>query len=136
MVFLVGSRLYRCDSRSALLYRFNGCGRGFPQIIVPGHIAAHLHRLCHRRLYVMDTCALGLLTIVMVMGACAGSTSGGLKCIRMVILAKVSRNECKHLLHPNAVLPVRINKQVIPLPSYPPCWHFSFYILSLSSSAY
>ena len=59
MVFLVGSRLYRCDSRSALLYRFNGCGRGFPQIIVPGHIAAHLHRLCHRRLYVMDTCALG-----------------------------------------------------------------------------
>jgi len=56
----------------------------------------------------------GLLTIVMVMGACAGSTSGGLKCIRMVILAKVSRNECKHLLHPNAVLPVRINKQVIP----------------------
>ena len=42
----------------------------------------------------------GLLTIVMVMGACAGSTSGGLKCIRMVILAKVSRNECKHLLHP------------------------------------
>ena len=68
----------------------------------------------------------GLLTIVMVMGACAGSTSGGLKCIRMVILAKVSRNECKHLLHPNAVLPVRINKQVIPPPSYPPCWHFFF----------
>ena len=59
LVFLVGSRLYRCDSRSALLHRFNGCGRGFPQIIVPGHIAAHLHRLCHRRLYVMDTCALG-----------------------------------------------------------------------------
>lgn len=55
----------------------------------------------------------GLLTIVMVMGACAGSTTGGLKCIRMVILSKVSRNEFKHILHPNAVLPVRINKQVI-----------------------
>ena len=55
----------------------------------------------------------GLLTIVMIMGACAGSTTGGLKCIRMVILAKVSRNEFKHILHPNAVLPVRVNKQVI-----------------------
>ena len=55
----------------------------------------------------------GLLTIVMLMGACAGSTTGGLKCIRMVILGKVARNEFKHILHPNAVLPVRINKQVI-----------------------
>ena len=55
----------------------------------------------------------GLLTIIMLMGACAGSTTGGLKCIRMVILTKVSRNEFKHILHPNAILPVRINKQVI-----------------------
>ena len=57
----------------------------------------------------------GLLTIIMLMGACAGSTTGGLKCIRMVILTKVSRNEFKHILHPNAILPVRINKQVISL---------------------
>ena len=55
----------------------------------------------------------GCLTIIMLMGACAGSTTGGMKCIRMVILAKVSRNEFKHILHPNAVLPVRVNKQVI-----------------------
>lgn len=55
----------------------------------------------------------GLLTIIMLMGACAGSTTGGLKCIRLVILTKVSRNEFKHILHPNAVLPVRVNKQVI-----------------------
>ena len=55
----------------------------------------------------------GLLTIIMLRGAGAGSTTGGLKCIRMVILTKVSRNEFKHILHPNAILPVRINKQVI-----------------------
>lgn len=61
----------------------------------------------------MDTRLVGLLTIIMLMGACAGSTTGGLKCIRMVILTKVSRNEFKHILHPNAILPVRINKQVI-----------------------
>ncbi|WP_291529960.1 TrkH family potassium uptake protein [Bacteroides sp. UBA939] len=55
----------------------------------------------------------GLLTIVMLIGACAGSTTGGLKCIRMVILGKVARNEFKRILHPSAVLPVRINKQVV-----------------------
>lgn len=55
----------------------------------------------------------GCLIIVMLMGACAGSTTGGMKCIRMVILSKVSQNEFKRLLHPNAILPVRVNKQVI-----------------------
>ena len=50
----------------------------------------------------------------MIVGACAGSTSGGMKCIRIVILWRITRNEFKRLLHPNAVLPVRINKQVIP----------------------
>lgn len=55
----------------------------------------------------------GLLTTLMLIGACAGSTTGGLKCIRMVILARVSRNEFKHIIHPNAVLPVRIDKQII-----------------------
>ena len=54
----------------------------------------------------------GLLTIIMLMGACAGSTTGGLKCIRMVILTKVSRNEFKHILRANAILPVRLHKQV------------------------
>lgn len=55
----------------------------------------------------------GCLLIVMIIGACAGSTTGGIKCIRMVILFKVARNEFKHILHPNAILPVRVNKQVI-----------------------
>ena len=55
----------------------------------------------------------GCLLIVMIIGACAGSTTGGIKCIRMVILFQVVKNEFKHILHPNAVLPVRVNKQVI-----------------------
>jgi trk system potassium uptake protein TrkH len=55
----------------------------------------------------------GVLTVVMIMGACAGSTTGGMKCIRLLILGKISKNEFKHITHPNAVLPVRVNKQVI-----------------------
>ena len=57
--------------------------------------------------------AWGVMPLLMLMGACAGSTSGGIKCIRMVILGQVTRNEFKRLLHPNAVLPVRVNRQVI-----------------------
>jgi trk system potassium uptake protein TrkH len=55
----------------------------------------------------------GVMLLIMVIGACAGSTTGGLKCIRLLVLFKVARNEFKHITHPNAVLPVRINKQVI-----------------------
>ena len=35
----------------------------------------------------------GCLLIVMIIGACAGSTTGGIKCIRMVILFQVVKNE-------------------------------------------
>lgn len=55
-----------------------------------------------------------LMSILMLFGACAGSTTGGMKCIRLAIMARVAKNEFKHILHPNAVLPVRINRQVIP----------------------
>lgn len=47
----------------------------------------------------------GCLLIVMIMGACAGSTTGGIKCIRMVILFKVAKNEFKHILHPKQYCP-------------------------------
>lgn len=58
--------------------------------------------------------AWGIMPLLMLIGACAGSTSGGMKCIRIVILWRITKNEFKRLLHPNAVLPVRINKQVLP----------------------
>jgi len=51
---------------------------------------------------------------VMYLGACAGSTSGGFKCIRGVMLLKVVRNNFRQILHPNAVLPVKINGQNVP----------------------
>ena len=38
----------------------------------------------------------GTLTVIMLIGACAGSTTGGMKCIRMVILTKVSRSDFKY----------------------------------------
>ena len=55
-----------------------------------------------------------ILFIPMIVGACAGSTSGGFKCIRVVLLSKITRNEFKRIIHPNVVLQVKVNKQVIP----------------------
>ena len=51
---------------------------------------------------------------LMFTGACAGSTTGGFKCIRGLMLYKVVRNEIRHILHPNAVLPVKLNGQSVP----------------------
>lgn len=54
-----------------------------------------------------------ILGLLMFMGACAGSTTGGFKSIRMLMLLRVLRNEFHHILHPNAVLPVRMGEQTI-----------------------
>ena len=51
---------------------------------------------------------------LMFVGACAGSTSGGFKCIRAVMTLKTLRNNFRQILHPNAVLPVKINGMSVP----------------------
>lgn len=55
-----------------------------------------------------------ILSVCMVLGGCAGSTSGGFKCIRGVMLMKIIRNELKHIIHPKAVLPVKVNGNNVP----------------------
>lgn len=55
-----------------------------------------------------------ILGVCMFIGSCAGSTSGGFKCIRGVMILKVVHNEFRRMLHPNAVLPVKVNGQTIP----------------------
>ncbi len=55
-----------------------------------------------------------VLFTLMFIGGCAGSTGGGIKVVRIFILTKFVFSEFTHLLHPHAVVPVRIGKQVIP----------------------
>lgn len=54
-----------------------------------------------------------ILLIVMMTGASAGSTSGGIKMIRVVISAKACYYEFKRLLHPNAIIPIKYNKHLV-----------------------
>ncbi len=54
-----------------------------------------------------------IILFVMFAGACSGSTSGGFKCIRLSIIYRILKNEFTHILHPRAIMPVRINGAVI-----------------------
>ena len=54
-----------------------------------------------------------ILSFCMFLGGCSGSTSGGFKSIRMVMLLNILRNEIKRILHPRAVLPVKVNDNTI-----------------------
>ncbi len=58
-----------------------------------------------------------ILGCCMIVGACSGSTTGGMKCIRAVMLFTIIRNEIKRILHPRAVLPVKVNGNNIPYSS-------------------
>ena len=55
-----------------------------------------------------------VLAMCMFFGSCSGSTSGGIKCIRGVMLLRVVKNEFRQILHPNAVLPLKIDGVNVP----------------------
>jgi trk system potassium uptake protein TrkH len=50
-----------------------------------------------------------VLFVLMLTGACAGSTSGGVKLVRYVILLKQGLNELKHLIYPRGVFVLKIS---------------------------
>ena len=54
------------------------------------------------------------LFLLMFIGGCAGSTSGGLKVVRVFVLMKFVYSEIIRLIHPHAVVSVRFGNRVIP----------------------
>ena len=54
-----------------------------------------------------------ILFLLMFIGGCSGSTSGGVKIFRHLIFVKNSILELKRIIHPNAVLPVKVNGKAI-----------------------
>ncbi|MBE3093822.1 MAG: TrkH family potassium uptake protein, partial [Actinobacteria bacterium] len=55
-----------------------------------------------------------LFFILMFTGGTAGSTSGSIKIVRLLLITKNSQQELKRLIHPNAFIPVRLGKHIIP----------------------
>ena len=53
------------------------------------------------------------LSCAMFVGGCSGSTTGAMKSIRIAILGRVMNNEFKRIVHPNAIIPVRMGGKII-----------------------
>jgi trk system potassium uptake protein len=59
------------------------------------------------------TLALMTLVALMFLGGCAGSTSGSIKIVRHVLMGKSLRREVRQTVHPEEVVPIRLNKRVL-----------------------
>ena len=64
------------------------------------------------------------LLVLSFFGACAGSTGGGIKIGRMLILLKQGIREIYRLVHPNALLPIKIHNRTVPERVVDAIWAF------------
>ncbi len=75
--------------------------------------------------------AVALLMMVMLVGGCAGSTSGGMKVVRVLLLLRHARRELLLLVHPRAVMHVKIGHRALTPALSQSLW--GFVILYLAS---
>jgi len=72
-----------------------------------------------------------LLLLTSFIGGCAGSTGGGMKVIRVLLLFKQGMREVVRLIHPNAQVPVKIGGEVLEERVIDAVWgFFSLYVVS------
>jgi len=55
-----------------------------------------------------------LLVLLMFVGGCAGSTAGGMKVVRFLLLSKNAKRVLAQAAHPDAVIPVKLGRRVVP----------------------
>ncbi len=74
-----------------------------------------------------------LLLFASTAGGCAGSTGGGLKVIRVLLLIKQGMREIRRLIHPNAQIPVRLGEKVVAPRVIEAVWgFFALYVASFT----
>ncbi len=69
--------------------------------------------------------------ILAMIGGCGGSTSGGIKTMRMMLLHKQGAREMNRLIHPNAVIPIKFGEHVLPNHILEATWGFVSIYLGL-----
>ena len=63
-------------------------------------------------------------------GACAGSTGGGMKVMRVMLICKQGLREIHRLIHPNAIFPIKMNKRPVSNRIIEAVWgFFSVYVM-------
>ncbi|WP_319380379.1 TrkH family potassium uptake protein [Thiomicrorhabdus sp.] len=74
-----------------------------------------------------------LLIFMSFIGGSAGSTAGGMKVIRFILLFKQGMREIQSLLHPNAIMPVKLSNKTIPEKVMMAVWGFlSVYVFTFT----
>jgi trk system potassium uptake protein TrkH len=63
-------------------------------------------------------------------GACAGSTGGGMKVMRVMLICKQGLREIHRLIHPNAIFPIKLNRRPVSTSIVEAIWgFFSIYVI-------
>jgi trk system potassium uptake protein TrkH len=71
----------------------------------------------------------------MLVGGSAGSTGGGVKCVRIMLLMKQGYREFYRLIHPRAVLPVKLGRRTLSPGVMESVWGFFLLYLSIFMGA-
>ncbi len=72
-----------------------------------------------------------LLIFASFMGACAGSTGGGIKVVRMLLMFKLAMKEIKKFIHPNAQINIKLNHRSVAESTLISVWgFFSLYVIA------
>src|SRR5215211_5242566 len=61
-----------------------------------------------------DQAAKIVLVLIMFVGGCAGSTAGGIKVIRVLIISRTILQDIFRMVHPRAVTPLQLGGRVVP----------------------
>ena len=72
-----------------------------------------------------------LMLALMFVGGCSGSTGGSMKIVRVMLLLKSAYAELIHLVHPQAVVPIKLGRRVVPDPVMRSIWNFFFLFMGL-----
>jgi len=71
-----------------------------------------------------------MLFVLAFVGGCASSTAGGMKAIRVLLILKQGYREILRLIHPNAIIPVKLGQRPIPDRILQAVWgFFSVYLI-------
>ncbi len=72
-----------------------------------------------------------LLIFASFIGACAGSTGGGIKVVRMLLMFKLAIKEIKKFIHPSAYISIKLNKRSVAEQTLVSVWgFFSLYVMA------
>jgi trk system potassium uptake protein TrkH len=72
-----------------------------------------------------------LIMLLAIIGGCAASTSGGIKIVRFLLFFKGTRREMRQLIHPSAVLNIKLGGETLSRPILQSMWGFLSIFISL-----